>query len=71
MTKAHGPSDNIRAEMARRRLSQTELAGVLGISQTAVSRRLSGDTRFSVDELLKVAGWLGVPAASLLPEVAA
>lgn len=68
MTKRHTPADNIRAEMARQRLSQTALAEVLNISQAAVSRRLAGKTEFSITELASLAAWLGVPAASLLGE---
>lgn len=64
-------ADNIRAEMARRRIPQIALAKHLGMSQAAVSRRLNGVTAFDVDELTSLAAWLGVPAASLLGEVAA
>lgn len=68
MTKPHGVTDNIRAEMARRRFSQTDLAGVLGRSQAAVSRRLAGETDFSLREITTIAGWLGVSVSSLLNE---
>ena len=65
------PADNIRAEMARQRRTQQDVALLLGVSQTAVSRRLTGSIPFDVSELLTVARWLGVSAASLLGERAA
>lgn len=71
MSELHRPAANIRAEMARRSVRQIALAKHLGLSQTAVSRRLNGETEFSVAELVAVAGLLGVPAASLLGDVAA
>lgn len=71
MTKPHGVGANVRAELARRSLSQSDLAAHLGLSQAAISRRLSGHTAFDVNELASVAAWLGVSASSLLGEVAA
>lgn len=71
MTKPHRVSDNIRAEMARRRLSQIELGRVLGRSQAAVSRRLAGETEFTVKELAAAATWLHVSPASLLGDLTA
>jgi transcriptional regulator with XRE-family HTH domain len=66
MSELHRPAANIRAEMARRSIRQIVLAQRLGLSQAAISRRLKGETEFSVAELLVVAELLGVPAASLL-----
>lgn len=61
----------VRALLARRQISGKQLATHLGLSQFAVSRRLRGETPFSVDELAATAEWLGVPVASLLTEAAA
>lgn len=58
---------NVRAEMARKGLTQTTLARHLGISQVAVSTRLRGVTAFDVNELTTVAAVLDVPLATLLP----
>jgi len=69
MTKPQRVSDNIRAEMARRRLSQIELGRILGRSQAAISRRLAGETEFTVKELRAAAAWLGVSPASLLGDL--
>lgn len=59
--------DTIRAEMARRRLSNKALAEHLGMSQVGVSRRLSGKQSLTVDELAGIAEFLDVPVGDLLP----
>lgn len=58
---------NVRAEMARRGVTQETLARKIGLSQAAVSARLRGRTPFDVNELTQISAILGVPAASLLP----
>lgn len=57
---------NIRAELARRGLSQRTLTGVLNISPTGVSKRLAGKTPLDVDELNKIAEYLGIPITALI-----
>lgn len=59
-------ASEVRAQMARIRMTQTALAVVLGLPQSAVSNRLRGKVSFSVDELELVAGALGVHPAALL-----
>lgn len=59
-------ADTVRAEMARRRVTQGMLAERLHLSQAAVSRRLKGDVEFGVNELLEAADLIGVPAGTLL-----
>lgn len=59
-------ADEVRAAMARKRVSQTKLADILGISQAAVSRRLTGEVAFDVNELSVLAGALDVSLATLL-----
>lgn len=49
--------------MARAGVSQHDVAAVLGLSQTGVSRRLSGRVDFSATELAKLAAHLNVPVA--------
>lgn len=56
----------LRAEMARRKVSQSQLAGHLGMSQMAVSRRVSGETPLDIAELFAAADYLGVPVTALL-----
>ena len=60
---------NVRAEMARRGVSQTALAQTVGLSQTAISKRLRGATPFDVNELIAVAAALDVPLSALLSGV--
>lgn len=57
---------NVKAEMARRGITQTDLASALGITQPQVSARLRGRVAFDVNELHAVSAFLGVPVATLL-----
>jgi transcriptional regulator with XRE-family HTH domain len=59
---------NVRAELARKGISQMTLAGHIGMTQASVSKRLRGEVAFNVDELSAVARVLDVPIASLLAE---
>lgn len=54
-------SSNVRAELARRSLSQTVAAGNLGITPQRLSRCLAGRQQFAVTDLLRLAGLLDVP----------
>ena len=60
----------VRANMARVRMTQTELAEILGLTQSTVSKRLLGKIAFSVDELDTVAAAFGVHPAVLMGGVA-
>lgn len=51
----------VRAEMARARLSGNKLPRLIGKSQSYWSRRLTGDQPFDTDDLEALAGLLGVP----------
>ena len=62
---------NIRAELARQRRTQSELVMSLGLSPSAVSRRLSGQQPFEIDEVDAVARLLGVSVADLIGQAAA
>lgn len=62
---------NVKAEMARRSHSQNTFAPLVGMRQQALSRRLSGKTAFTIDELARIAAALGVPLVDLIAEVAA
>ena len=57
---------NIRAELARRGKTQGDLAQVIGLTQQAVSRRLTGSYALNVDEIAAIADWLNVPVAQFL-----
>lgn len=56
----------IRAEMARQRMSQATLAELLQTSQPTVSRRLSGELPFDLAQLEQIATVLRVPMSRLL-----
>lgn len=43
-------AEEVRVLIARRRLNQTVLAGAIGMSQSALSRRLSTEKPFDLDE---------------------
>lgn len=56
----------IRAEMGRQRLSQTELARRIGISQAAFSRNLNGQVPLTIDFIASVADALDVPVTRFI-----
>lgn len=62
---------NVRAELARRRLTQEQVGAEIGLTQKAMSRRLTGEVEFSGSELQKLAEVLGTPVATLYGEVSA
>jgi transcriptional regulator with XRE-family HTH domain len=62
---------NVRAEMARRNLSQTALAEQLNVTQQKLSRCISGQQPFRVDELARIAEALDVPLVDLVGEAVA
>jgi transcriptional regulator with XRE-family HTH domain len=51
----------VRAYLGRRRMSASKAARALGWSQVFISRRLTGDVAFNVDELAALAELLQVP----------
>ena len=61
---------NLRAELARKGLSQREMAEHLDLSPGSVSSRMRGEIDFGGTELIEVAAWLDVPVAALLGEAA-
>jgi transcriptional regulator with XRE-family HTH domain len=66
-------SGQVRAEMARARLSGTQLARLLGVSHPYLSRRLNGAVAFDTDDLHSISEALGVAVVDLMrtPERAA
>jgi transcriptional regulator with XRE-family HTH domain len=61
-------AEEVRVALARRRMSASRLAKELGVSQTYVWRRLSGETAFDLDDLEKIAKVLRVSIVDLLPK---
>ena len=61
-------AEEVRALMARRRVSQEVLATVIGVTQTQVSKRLRGRIPFDVDEIELIADYFQVDPRDLLGE---
>lgn len=66
MVQPHSVAENVRLAMRRKRKTQADMAVVLGFTRQAVSRRLTGQTDFSVTELQRIADFLEVSAADLI-----
>lgn len=60
----------LRAEMARRRYTSTDLGTVLGISQQSASRRMTGEMGLNLDEVALIADWLGIDPTRLIQAAA-
>jgi transcriptional regulator with XRE-family HTH domain len=60
-----GIAANVRAEAARHDRTQLDLAELLGITHSAISRRMRGETPFRDYELQSIAEYLGVSIATL------
>lgn len=58
--------ERIRVEMARRRVTQTELARLLGHPQAYVSWRLTGKTMLKLVDVEEIAHALGISPDLLL-----
>ncbi|MGZ0150693.1 helix-turn-helix domain-containing protein [Kribbella sp. WER1] len=59
-------AEEVRAHMARRRVTQVQLAEILGIKQVSVSERLRGKTPFRLEEIGIIATEFGIHPAVLL-----
>lgn len=57
-------AEEVRALMARRKVSGTQLAKAMNVSHTYMWRRLSGATAFDLDDLERIGALLGVPASA-------
>ncbi len=60
-------AEEIRALLARRRVKQSQLARHLGVSEQWVSVRLRGVQPIDLNDLARIAEFLGVYPADLLP----
>lgn len=70
-THAERVGELVRAEMIGQRLSQDGLARSLGRNQQWLSRRLTGEVSFTVEELTAIASRLRIDVTELLPEAVA
>lgn len=60
-------AEEIRVLLVRRRTSARKLAAQIGLSQSAMSARLTGHTPIDLNELQQIAAALDVPIVDLLP----
>lgn len=61
-------SEEVRALLGRRRMTNVELAAQLGKSRTYVGRRLGGEVAWDLDDLEAISRILRVKLTDLLPE---
>jgi len=61
----------VRAHLARQRISGRQAAFALGWKQPYIARRLSGEIPFDVSDLAKIADLLGVPVTAFFETPAA
>lgn len=59
-------SAEVRAEMGRQRISQTQLSLAVGWKQAYLSRRITGLVAWSTDDLEQLAKSLGIPVHALI-----
>lgn len=57
---------NIRAELARRRITQEEFAERIGMGRTSVTAMLLGQTAITLPKLQRIAEYLEVEPSKLL-----
>lgn len=65
MTYADSIAGNIRAEVSRREINQTDLARHLDMSQAQLSNRLRGRIEFRPSEIEKIAEFMSVDIEEL------
>jgi predicted transcriptional regulator len=58
-------AENVRAELARQGVTQYDIGQLLGVSKSAMSRRIVGNTPFLDKELHQIADYLRIPVESL------
>lgn len=61
-------AENVRAALAKRNLKRGALMHVLDLSYTAIHRRFQGVIPFNVEELDKIARFLGTTVAALVDD---
>lgn len=61
-------ADRVRSALALRRFTQERAGEEIGLTQKAMSRRLTGEVEFSASELQRLAELLDVSVASLYGE---
>lgn len=57
---------NVRVELARAKISGTQMAAQIGLAPSTFSRRMAGDVCFGADEIAAIATILSIPTDILL-----
>ncbi len=70
MSVAEVLAGNVRYFAARYKVSQVVMGEILGLTQAPVSQRTRGKRAFSVEELLRLSRYFGIPFERLLEGVA-
>ena len=70
-TLAEFAAAQLRAEMARRELTPTDLGLKIGVSETWVRRRMRRQREISMEDLERIAGALELPAAYFIRDAKA
>ncbi|MFC7275274.1 helix-turn-helix domain-containing protein [Paractinoplanes rhizophilus] len=60
-------AEELRVVLARRKMSGAELARRTGIKQSTMSRRMTGETAFDMDDLEAIASVLDIHVGDLFP----
>jgi transcriptional regulator with XRE-family HTH domain len=60
-------AEEIRSVLARKRMSASHLARLMGVTQPYLWRRMAGETSFDLTDLERIAAALDVPVLQLLP----
>lgn len=68
-TSRNRVAGEVRASIARSGMKPFRIAQDAGIPQSTLSRRLSGKSAFSVDELIKIAAVLDVEVSTFFPSM--
>lgn len=66
---ARAVSAEVRATMARHRISGAKLAGMVGMSQSYISRRLLDDAPFTLNDVEAICAALDEPLADFVAAV--
>lgn len=59
--------ERVHQVMWRAKIKQTQVAPLMGLSQSALSRKILGKRSWSIDELAQISTILGVPIVDLVP----
>lgn len=63
-------AENVRAAKARRRVTDADIADVIGVSRSAANDRINGNANFRIHELQLLAVFLDTPFEQLIAPAA-